>query len=136
MAEMDPDPRESNQCGSMQIRIQIFLTFFINLQICRMAKVQKLIFMVTLLSGWTAALEREMWSTVAHHERDIERVAARRVLQEEGEEAHTRHQRKVDSSAAEKVEGRFFLQDKLCALGLAEVKTVAGYINQFTEVCQ
>ena len=97
-----------------------------------MAKVQKLICMVTLMSGWTAALEREMWSTVAHHERDIERVAARRVLQEEGEEAHTRHQRKVESSGAEKVEGRFFLQDKLCALGLAEVKTVAGYLNQFT----
>jgi hypothetical protein len=34
------------------------------------------------------------------------------------------------------VEGRFFLQDKLCALGLAEVKTVAGYLNQFTEVGQ
>ncbi len=74
-----------------------------------------------------------MWSTVAHHERDIERVAARRVLQEEGEEAHTRRQRKVESSGAEKVEGRFFLQDKLCALGLAEVKTDAGYINQFTD---
>ncbi len=101
-----------------------------------MAKVQKLICMVALMSGWTAGLEREMWSTVAHHERDIERVAARRVLQEEGEEAHTRHQRKVESSAAEKVEGRFFLQDKLCALGLAEVNTIAGYINQFTEVCQ
>ena len=79
--------------------------------------------LVVLCGLSAAALERGMWSTVAHHERDIERVAARRVLQEEdADAAHVRQERKVEGQAAEKVEGRFFLQDKLCALGLAEVK--------------
>ena len=76
------------------------------------------------LLGAVAALDRDMWSTLAHHERDIERVAARRVLHEEEEEqgaGHVRQERKVESSGTEQVEGRFFLQDKLCALGLAAV---------------
>jgi hypothetical protein len=75
-------------------------------------------------------LDRERWSTLAHHERDIERVAARRILQEEEEQqqheaaTHVRQERKVgENAAAEKIEGRFFLQDKLCALGLTEVRS-------------
>ena len=80
--------------------------------------------MVVLLKAVTA-LDRDMWSTLAHHERDIERVAARRVLHDEEEEqvaGHVRQERKVESSGTEQIEGRFFLQDKLCALGLAAVR--------------
>jgi hypothetical protein len=90
-----------------------------------MEKIILLSCLAAFLIEATAGLDRELWGTLAHHEKDIERVAARRVLHEEEEqeqgEEHTRQERKVESSGTEQIEGRFFLQDKLCALGLAEV---------------